>query len=256
MSSTILTTVDNGVLTVCFNRPEKKNALTLEMYGLVTDAIKRAEQDPAIRVIVFTGSGDTFTSGNDIGDFLSVPPDAVDSPVADFLLTLSATDIPILAAVNGRSVGVGTTMLMHFEKVYAVDTALFSTPFINLAVVPEAGSSMLMPKFLGYQQAARLLIFGETIDASLAKEWGLVSELRTAEDLMPAVLEDAQRIAKLPKKAMRNAKRMMRLADQPLNERIEYEFQEFGVALNSPEAKEAMHAFMEKRPADFSKLEA
>lgn len=256
MSSEMSIELEAGVLTIRFNRPEKKNALTLAMYTAADDAIKRAEQDPAIKVIVFTGTGDIFSSGNDIGDFLSVPPGADDSPVAKFLLTLSATDMPILAAVNGSAVGIGTTMLMHCEKVYSVDSARFSTPFITLAVVPEAGSSLLMPKFLGYQRAARMLVFGESITAQEAQVCGLVSELCTADSLMSEVMADAKRIAGLPKKAMQNAKRLLRRAEEPLDDRIKHEMQEFGVALRSPEAKEAMLAFMEKRPADFSKLEA
>ena len=255
MSDDVLIEIESGVLTISFNRPEKKNALTLAMYQAACDGIKRAENDSTIKVIVFTGVGDIFTSGNDISDFLSVPPGAEDSPVVQFLLALSATDIPLLAAVNGSAVGIGTTMLMHCEKVYAVDTARFSTPFINLAVVPEAGSSMLMPKFLGYQRAARMLVFGESITAQEAKECGLASELCDADSLMNEVMIDAKRIATLPKKAMRNAKRLMRRTDEQLNDRIMFEMQEFGEALNSPEAQEAMLAFMEKRPADFSKLD-
>ena len=253
MNPQAIVELDSGILSVCFNRPEKKNALTQSMYRAATEAIVRAESDAAVKVVVFTGAGDIFTSGNDINDFLSVPPDGEDTPVVQFLMVLADTDIPILAAVNGRAIGVGTTMLMHCEKVYAVDTASFATPFINLAVVPEAGSSLLMPKFLGYQQAARMLVFGEAIDAQTAKACGLVSELCAAGTLMTTVMDDARRIATLPKKAMRNAKRLMRMAEQPLRDRIVHEMKDFGEALNSPEAQEAMTAFMEKRPADFSK---
>ncbi len=255
MTEQVVIEAVDGVLTVRFNRPEKKNALTQAMYSAVTEAIARVEREPALKVLVITGTGDMFTSGNDVGDFLTAPPDSESSPVVAFLAKLSSTDIPIIAAVNGRAVGVGTTLLMHCEKVYAVESAMFNTPFINLAVVPEAGSSLLMPKFLGYQRAARMLVFGEAIDAQTARDCGLVSELTTSDALMSTVMDDARRIAKLPKKAMLNAKRLMRAQDEALDARMAREMEDFGAALAAPEAQEAMQAFLEKRPADFSKVE-
>ena len=255
MTDQLLTTLEDGVLTVTFNRPEKKNALTLAMYRAATEAITRAEDEAAIKVVVFIGAGDMFTSGNDIGDFLSIPPDSADSPVVQFLLKLVSTDIPLLAAVHGRAVGIGTTMLMHCEKVYAAEETLFSTPFINLAVVPEAASSLLMPKFLGYQRAASLLLFGESMDSVAALDCGLLSAVCPADQLLATVMADAARIARLPKKAMRQSKRLMKRSEEPLQQRVEEEMAVFGRALASAESKEAMSAFMEKRPADFSKFD-
>lgn len=254
MTNQVKISVEDGVLSLSFNRPEKKNALTLDMYKAATAAIERAESDPAIRVVLFTGEGDMFTAGNDIGDFLSVPPDAVDSPVVLFLQKLAATDIPLLAAVNGRAVGIGTTLLMHCEKVFADEQAVFTTPFVNLAVVPEAASSLLMPRSLGYQQAARMLVFGESLAAQAALACGLVSEVVAASELRRHALNDARRIAQLPKRAMRNAKRLMRRPDEAIADRIGIEMKDFGEALNSPESQEAMSAFMEKRAPDFSQF--
>lgn len=255
MTDLVSIELDENVLLITLNRPDKKNALTMEMYDAVEKAIQRAEQERGIKVVVLTAAGDMFCAGNDIADFLSVPSVTDDTPVNRFLHRIAGTDIPILAAVNGRAVGIGTTMLMHFEKVYAVETALFSTPFVNLALVPEAASSLLMPKVLGYQRAARMLVLGESLSATEAMSCGLVSEICSPEQLLETAMADAKRIAKLPKSAMRTAKRLMRRADEPLDARIRFEMNEFGQALQSPEAKEAMSAFMEKRPVDFSQFD-
>ena len=254
MTDNVLVAVEQGVMTVTLNRPDKKNALTLAMYEGVTAAIRQAEGDISIGLIVITGAGDFFTAGNDIADFLSVPPDSEDSPVVQFLKAISTTDVPIIAAVNGPAIGVGTTMLMYCEKVYAVDSASFRTPFISLAVVPEAASSMLMPKYLGYQRAAQMLLFGEPLNAQQAVDCGLVSQLCAADELQAIVAADAARIAELPKRALRNGKRLLRRDEEPVSNRIKAEMEQFGVALQSAEAQEAMSAFMEKRKPDFSKL--
>lgn len=254
MSNDILTTLDEGVLTVSFNRPEKKNAVTAAMYEALTAAIHRAEREADIKLLLFTGAGEVFSAGNDIGDFLENPAEGEESAVVKFLLALSATDMPMMAAVNGRAIGVGTTMLMYCDKVYAVNTASFSTPFINLAVVPEAGSSLLMPKYLGYQLASRMLIFGETIDAGEAKACGLVSVLCQPDELMSLVMQDAKRVAGLSKKAMRNVKQLIKRDEEAIEDRVKFEMQKFGAALRSPEAREAMTAFLEKRPADYSAI--
>ena len=255
MANDILTTLDDGVLTVSFNRPNKKNSVTAAMYAALTSAIHRAEREADIKLLLFTGVGEVFSAGNDIGDFLENPANGEESAVVQFLLALSATDMPMMAAVNGQAIGVGTTMLMYCDKVYAVETATFSTPFINLAVVPEAGSSLLMPKYLGYQLASRMLIFGEAIDASEVKACGLVSVLCEYDDLMPLVMQDAKRVAGLSKKAMRNVKQLIKRDEEAIEDRVRFEMQKFGAALRSPEAREAMTAFLEKRPADFSAID-
>jgi len=255
MTDSVSIEVDENVLLITLNRPEKKNALTMEMYGAVEQALRRAEQESGIKVVVLTGAGDLFCAGNDIADFLSATADFKDSPVNRFLHRIASTDIPILAAVNGHAVGIGTTMLMHFEKVYAVETALFSTPFVSLGLVPEAASSLLMPKVLGYQRAARMLVLGESLSAAGAMACGLVSEVCLPDKLLETVMADAKKIAKLPKSAMRTAKRLMRRGEEPLDKRINFEMDEFAAALQSPEAQEAMLAFMEKRPVDFSQFD-
>ena len=254
MRQKILIDVDDGVLTLTLNRPEKKNALTSNMYCEIDEAIIRAENESSIKVILITSNGDTFTAGNDIEDFLSQPINN-NSPVVKFLLRISSTDIPIIAAVNGSAIGVGTTMLLHCDKVFASEDSSFASPFTSLGVVPEAGSSLLMPKYLGYQMAARLLMFSESISCDEALNCGLVSQKYKSSDLQYHALVEARKIAKLPKNAVRKAKMMMRRVEEPLTDRVIYEMQEFGAALNSPESKEAMLAFIEKRPADFSKLD-
>ncbi len=254
MTENVLVDIDQGVMTVTLNRPEKKNALTLAMYEGITAAIEQAEEDIAIALIVITGAGDFFTSGNDIADFLSVPPDSEDSPVVRFLKAISSTDVPIIAAVNGPAIGVGTTMLMYCEKVYCTESTSFRTPFISLAVVPEAASSLLMPKSIGYQRAAQMLLFGEPMDAQAAVACGLVSQVCPADTLQATVAADAARIAELPRRALRNGKRLLRRDEEPVATRIRHEMELFGAALQSAESQEAMSAFIEKRKPDFSGL--
>ena len=255
MTDPVLINLDQGVLTVTFNRPEKKNAMTNGIYDQINEAIYRAEHEAQIKVVVLTGAGDFFSAGNDIADFMTQPPEGETSPVVKLLLRLANTDIPILAAVNGPAIGIGTTILLHCDKVYAVDSAFFSTPFVTLGVVPEAGSSLLMPKYLGYQMAARLLMFAERITAEEAKDCGLIGHLCAADQLTEVVAEEARRIAKLPKKTIRQAKRLMRRNEETLTDRIVYEMEQFGEALRSAESKEAMAAFVEKRSPNFAQFD-
>ena len=255
MKDPVLINFDQGVLTVTFNRPEKKNPMNNAIYSQTNQAILRAEEEAKIKVVVLTGAGDFFSAGNDIADFMSQPPDDETSPVVQLLIRLANTDIPILAAVNGPAIGIGTTILLHCDKVYAVERAFFSTPFVTLGVVPEAGSSLLMPKYLGYQVAARLLMFAERITAEEAKACGLIGHICLEDQLQEIVAEDAKRIAKLPKKTIREAKRLMRRDEEPVTDRIVYEMERFGEALRSPESKEAMAAFVEKRPPDFAQFD-
>lgn len=255
MTDPVLINLDQGVLTVTFNRPEKKNPMNNAIYEQTNQAIFRAEQEAQIKVVVLTGAGDFFSAGNDIADFMSQPPEDETSAVVKLLLRLANTDIPILAAVNGPAIGIGTTILLHCDKVYAVDSAFFSTPFVTLGVVPEAGSSLLMPKYLGYQMAARLLMFAERITAQEAKDCGLIGHLCAEDQLKELVAEEARRIARLPKKTIRQAKRLMRRDEEPLTDRIVYEMEQFGEALRSAESKEAMAAFVEKRSPNFTQFD-
>jgi len=255
MTSHVLTAVDSGVLTVRFNRAEKKNALTSEMYTAMADAIDRAESDRTVKVVLFTGSEGAYTAGNDLGDFLSNPSGAADRPVNRFIAKMAATDVPLMAAVDGLAVGIGTTMLLHFDQVFASENARFSMPFINLALVPEAGSSMQLVEACGYKKAAELLMLGEPFDAGQALEYGIVSVVCPADRLMEQAMAMAHKLASKPRDALLATKRLMRRPKEPVLQRIQAESDQFFERLTSPAAVEAISAFMEKRTADFSKFD-
>jgi enoyl-CoA hydratase/carnithine racemase len=252
MSDHVLTELNDGVLTVCMNRPEKKNALTSKMYSAMADAVARADTDSDVRVLLFTGAGGVFTAGNDLNDFLRDPPHSADAPVHRFIRSLLETDAPIVAAVDGFAVGIGTTMLLHFEQAFATPRARFSMPFINLAIVPEAGSSMLLAEHCGYKKAAELLMLGESFDGEEALACGIVSGLCEPETLMENAMNVARKLAAKPRDALRATKRLMRRPKEPLPERVVLEGQLVAEALASPAAREAMSAFLEKREPDFS----
>lgn len=255
MTKNVSTTLDEGVLIVSLQRPDKKNALTSKMYSAMADAIVWAERDRSIKVVLFTGSGDAFTAGNDLADFLADPPHQGDRPVDRFIANISGTDVPLMAAVNGLAVGIGTTMLLHFDQVLASHNARFSLPFINLALVPEAGSSAQLANLCGHQKAAELLMLGEPFSAGQALEYGIVSQLCTAEDLMGEAMAIARKLASKPVDALRATKRLMRRPPEPLLQRVQAEGELFAECLASPAAKEAMTAFLEKRPPDFKQFD-
>jgi len=251
MNDSIVTEQSHGVLTVRLDRVEKKNALTGAMYTAMADAIERAEQDRSIRVLLYTGSGGVFTAGNDLHDFLDNPPQGPDSPVNRFISKMVSTDVPIVAAVDGVAVGIGTTMLLHFEQVFATERARFALPFINLALVPEAGSSMLLVEACGYRKAAELLMLGEPFTARQALDYGIVSQLCEPQELMARALGAARVLATKPRDALRATKRLLRRAREPLAERVLAEGEVFSRCLDAPAAREAMQAFFEKRPPNF-----
>jgi len=255
MTNNVATTLDNGVLIVSLQRPEKKNALTPKMYSALADAIVWAERDRSIKVILFTGSEDSFTAGNDLGDFLDNPPHQNDRPVDRFISHITTTDVPLMAAVNGLAVGIGTTMLLHFDQVLASHDARFSLPFINLALVPEAGSSAQLVSICGYQKAAELLMLGEPFSAGMALEYGIVSRLCSQEELMDEAMAIAGKLASKPGAALRATKRLMRRPPEALLQRVQAEGEIFTECLASPAAKEAMTAFVEKRPPDFKQFD-
>lgn len=252
----IIVTSEGGVRTVMFNRPDKKNALNHAMYVRLADELQGATDDPTIRVMVFTGAGDTFTAGNDVGDFLEVS-DADDLVSAwQFVGALPKFPKPLIAAVNGPAVGVGTTMLLHCDMVYASPEARFVLPFARLGVSPEAGSSLLLPMLVGAQRASEMLMLGEPFDAEVAREVGLVTEIVPSEKLLERTAERAAALAALPPAAIRDTKRLIRSAvNDRLREVMELEGKVFRTRLASPEAAEAMTAFLEKRTPDFSKFE-
>lgn len=255
MAETILEEFDSGVLTVRFNRPDKKNALTPEMYAVMADAIERAEQEQDVRVVMFAGNGGVFTAGNDLADFLTNQTNDPDRPVNRFIHNMSTTDVPLLAAVDGLAIGIGTTMLLHFDQVFATGRSRFSLPFINLGVVPEAGSSQQLVAACGYQKAAELLMLGEPFDAETARDYGIVSRLCAEDELMSEALDFARRLALKPQRALRATKRLMRRPAEPLADRVEAEGELFFQCLRSPAAREIISAFIEKRTPDTSKFD-
>lgn len=244
----------DGVLTIRLNRPEKKNALTREMYEAMAAAFEQVDADPTLRVALLTGTGDSFTSGNDIGDFQARAAGNRESSASRFLPAISTMQKPLIAAVNGPAIGVGTTMLMHCDLIVTVPSARFVMPFTSLGLVPEAGSSLLFPRLLGMQRAAALLLLGEPLDAETALRWGFVNRVVDAAALMETAHEMADRLASLPPQAVRLTKRLIRHGDDALADRMKQELALFREQLGSPEAAEAFKAFMEKRKPDFSRF--
>lgn len=255
MSDLIATKVEERILTIRINRPEKKNALLLDMYTAMSEALSNADGNSAIRAICITGTDDVFTSGNDIRDFQTTPPTGTDSPVMVFLSTIAKVTKPLLAAVNGVAVGIGTTMLLHCDLVYASPNARFQLPFVNLGLVPEAASSLLLPQMVGHQRAAELLLLGEPFDAGTAANIGFVNGITPLDDLLEKTLDRARAIASKPPAAMRLAKRLLKGNQNEVLERIDLEAGHFLERLGSPEVAEALQAFMQKRPADFSRFD-
>jgi enoyl-CoA hydratase/carnithine racemase len=252
--SDVLITQAGGVLEVVFNRPEKKNALTGAMYAAVAGAFRHADADASIRVVLLSGTGDTFTSGNDIKDFQNRAATSESTHASPFLTSLSSLATPLVAAVNGAAIGVGTTMLAHADLVIAARSARFVMPFTSLGLVPEAASSLLFPRLVGHQRASALLLLGEAMDAETAREWGFVNQVVADADLMTTARAIAARLAALPPEAVRQTKHLIKHGRDDVAGRIEEELVLFGQRLRSPEAAEAFAAFVEKRKPDFSKF--
>ena len=230
------------------HRPEKKNALTAEAYGQLADALGAADADADVRVILLQGQPDCFTAGNDLADFVERPPHGDNATTWRFLQTLPRVEKPIVAAVGGPAVGVGTTMLLHCDLVYATPTARFQLPFVSLGVVPEAGSTLLLPMLAGYQRAAELLLLGKPFTAEKAVEVGIVTAVVSQETLLAEAEKAAAALAALPAESIRQTKRLMkgRYAGA-VAQAIAEESRVFRERLQSPEAREIMRAFLEKR---------
>jgi enoyl-CoA hydratase/carnithine racemase len=255
MSNDILTHVENGVMTITLNRLGRKNSITSAMYGAMADALAQAESDSAIRVAVLQGHETVFSAGNDIGDFLNQPPAGTDSPVFRFLRGIATFPKPLLAAVCGPAVGVGTTMLFHCDLVYAGDNAAFSMPFVNLGLCPEAASSLLVPQMLGYHRAAEALLLGEPFMAEAALEVGLVNRVVPPTEANGVAQAAARKLAAKPMSALIETKRLMKKGQQQLvAQQMADEGQSFSRMLGEPAAREAFGAFMEKRLPDFSRI--
>jgi len=255
MTDHILTTVDNGVMTIRINRPEKKNALTVAMYGAMGESLQAAESDDHVRVVLITGTANIFSAGNDIMDFMQNPPFDVNSPVANFLMAIVKAQKPIVAAVNGVAIGVGTTMLLHCDLVYAGENARFHLPFVDLALVPEAGSSYILPRMMGHQRAAELLMLSDSFDAQTAREFGFVNEVLPDDGVEARAMAVARALAAKPPAALRLTKALIKRGSaEAVEETIYHELGQFRQLLQSPEATEAFTAFMERRKPDFSKF--
>jgi enoyl-CoA hydratase/carnithine racemase len=253
--SHILTETKDGVARIEINRPDKKNALTAGMYQTMADAIKVAEADAKVRVMLIHGKMDLFTAGNDLQDFLDNPPRDDNRPVFQFLYGISQAQKPIVAAVAGPAVGIGTTMLLHCDLVYAAPNARLQLPFVNLGLVPEAGSSLLLPALAGYQRAAELLLLGEPFSAQKGKDLGLVTEVVPEGELFDIAMTQARKLAARPAASLRLTKQLMKQGQAAaVAQRIKLESDHFGERLASPEAKEAFSAFLEKRKPDFGQF--
>ena len=249
----ILVHADAGVMTLTFHRVDKKNSITRAMYAALADALEAAVQDASVRVVVLQGDPTVFSAGNDIGDFLQQPPSSHDSPVFRFLRAIASFPKPVIAAVCGPAVGIGTTMLFHCDLVYAGDNAAFSMPFVNLGLCPEAASSLLAPQLLGYHRAAEALLLGEPFMAEAALEVGLVNRVVPPTECNAVAQAQARKLAGKPLSSLVETKRLMKLGQTaPVLERMAIEGDSFGRMLGEPAAREAFTAFMQKRKPDFS----
>lgn len=254
--SEVVVALDGGVLTVTMARPDKKNAITNAMYGAMADALERAESDSAIRAVLLQGDGDSFTAGNDLADFAAVSRGVQgERHVGRFLAGLARATRPLVAAVQGNAVGIGTTMLLHCDLVYVSETAKLSLPFVQLGLCPEAASSMLLPRLLGHQRAAEKLMLGEPFSAQEALQIGLATRVLPVAELNEFVHQQARKLAALPASSLRETKRLMKGGDKAaVQARMAEEGEVFRCMLQAPEAKEAFKAFFEKRRPDFSQF--
>lgn len=251
----LLIDTNAGVMTITLNRLDKKNSLTGAMYADMADALTQADSDNAVRAVVFQGHETIFSAGNDIGDFLNAPPTTPDAPVFRFLNAVSTFSKPVLAAVCGPAVGIGTTLLFHCDLVVAGDNAAFSMPFVNLGLCPEAASSLLAPQVMGYGRAAQALLLGEPFMAEAALEMGLITRIVPPTEAAALVQRQAQKLAAKPLGAIIETKRLLKKGNaRAVAERMAEEANSFARMLREPAAREAFAAFMEKRPPDFSKI--
>jgi enoyl-CoA hydratase/carnithine racemase len=251
----ILIHTEAAVTTITINRLDKKNSITAAMYAALADALDSASRDAAVRVVVIQGHETIFCAGNDIKDFLSVPPNHADAPVFRFIRGISTFSKPIVASVCGPAVGIGTTLLLHCDLIYAGDNAAFSMPFVNLGICPEAGSSLLVPQLMGHQRAAEALLLGEPFMAETALELGLINRIVPPAEANALAQRQAQKLAAKPLTSLMETKRLMKQGNAALvAARIEEEGASFGRMLSEPAAREAFSAFMEKRRPDFSKV--
>lgn len=251
----IKTATLNGVLTIEIARPEKKNALTHAMYSAMAEALTGANDDAAVRAVLITGQPGVFTSGNDLEDFMKTPPEGGDTPVASFMKALLDCEKPVVAAVTGAAVGIGTTMLLHCDLVYVSDEARLAMPFVGLGLVPEFASSWLVPAMMGHVKAAEKLLLGDPFTGAEAAECGLANAVLPATEVVGHARRIAERFNNLAPGSVRDSKRLMRAPVRArINEVMAAEGEVFSKRLRGPEAREAFTAFFEKRRPDFSKF--
>ena len=256
MSDHIRTELTDGVLTLTMDRADKKNAITQAMYSAMAEATERARTDEAVRVLLLRAEGDNFSAGNDIGDFIALGSQGAgpgEMAVFRFLKALADLDKPAVAAVKGRAVGIGLTMLLHCDLVVAAEDALLSVPFVNLALAPEAASSLLLPAAIGHQRAFELFALGEPLDGRTALAWGLANRAVPADQVEATAADLAAKVAARAPNSIRKTKRLMRDAEG-LWALMQREGEAFGSQMRSPEAMEAFTAFTQKRAPDFSKI--
>lgn len=255
MSEHVKTELTDGILVLTLQRPEKKNALTGAMYDALSDNLERAEADSAIKVVLFQGDGDSFTAGNDLADFAAQANgrNSEESPAFRFIANLGKATKPLIAAVQGNAVGVGTTMLLHCDLVYLADNARLITPFVNLALVPEAASSWLLPARIGHVRAYQMFALGEPMDAATAVACGLANAVLPPAEVRAKALAAAVTLTKRPAGSLSATKQLMREQER-IALKITEESELFRQRLTTPEAKEAFAAFAERRQPDFTKV--
>ncbi|MDY0743886.1 enoyl-CoA hydratase [Paucibacter sp. R3-3] len=252
----IKTFIVDGVATIEIARPEKKNALTQQMYQDMADGINAAAANGEVRAILITGQPGIFTSGNDIEDFMNSPRKGLDAPVFQFMEALIGCDKPVIAAVTGAAIGIGTTMLLHCDFVYVADDARLAMPFVSLGLVPEFASSVIVPQLMGNRRAAERILLGDPFTGEQAVECGIANAVLPASEVLKHARRVAERFNSLAPGAVRDSKRLMREPQRAqLREVYKAEAEVFGARLRSPEATEAFQAFFQKRKPDFSKFQ-
>lgn len=252
----IQTELQDRVLTLRINRPDKKNALNQAMYSAMADIVKAAGSNDEVRVLLLTGTGDSFCSGNELQDFLGAPPEPTpDAPVIRFMLELAAFEKPIVVAITGPAVGIGTTLLFHVDLAYASENARFLMPFVNIGICPEYASSVLLPRNIGHVQAAELVMLGEPFTAAKALDARLINAVLPTEEVLPTAIAKARRLAEQPPQALRTTKALLKRNDTALvRDTIMLEAEHFSSMLRGEEAREALTAMVGKRKPDFSRF--
>lgn len=246
MSDLIQVSRQGNCVHLVINRPDKKNALTQAMYAELATALLEADADKSVAAVVLTGVADSFTAGNDLHDFLAMDNIDESAPVFQFLQALTRIEVPLVAGVNGLAIGIGTTLLLHCDFVYASRDARFALPFINLGLVPEGGSSLLLPQLIGHQRAAELLLLGDMFSADDAYRFGMLNEIVEADQLESRLSEVSKALGSKPVSGLRAAKRLMKQEPEPVSDRIDREVTVFAKALQSPEARAAIQATVQK----------